>query len=241
MYVNELYHHGIKGQRWGVRRYRNEDGSLTPAGKKHEARMERYRAKETRTLVLDYDKTRTREGRKVVKAKKRLDAAGEKLAKGKISEQKYNKAQDKYLDAVTRLSFKKAMYLAERSRIRDMTVDELSKEQSAVRGHKLAAYGSMLAAGVTAAIGGVGIYAVPHTKEFKSSRRLSDESINAATRYAQSKRQIAKSNIGRPSSSTSMQQYRANVRRRSAQEYPVAQQLRDSLNISDGEWLYWGG
>lgn len=31
----ELYHHGIKGQKWGVRRYQNADGSLTDAGKKH--------------------------------------------------------------------------------------------------------------------------------------------------------------------------------------------------------------
>lgn len=31
---SELTHHGIKGQRWGVRRYRNTDGSLTEAGKK---------------------------------------------------------------------------------------------------------------------------------------------------------------------------------------------------------------
>ena len=30
----ELYHHGIKGQKWGVRRYQNADGSLTDAGKK---------------------------------------------------------------------------------------------------------------------------------------------------------------------------------------------------------------
>lgn len=30
----ELYHHGIKGQKWGVRRFQNKDGSLTSAGKK---------------------------------------------------------------------------------------------------------------------------------------------------------------------------------------------------------------
>lgn len=29
-----LAHHGVKGQKWGVRRYQNEDGSLTPEGKK---------------------------------------------------------------------------------------------------------------------------------------------------------------------------------------------------------------
>lgn len=34
----ELYHHGIKGQKWGVRRYQNSDGTLTEAGKKRYVR-----------------------------------------------------------------------------------------------------------------------------------------------------------------------------------------------------------
>ena len=33
-YSNELYHYGIKGQKWGIRRYQNPDGSLTDEGLK---------------------------------------------------------------------------------------------------------------------------------------------------------------------------------------------------------------
>lgn len=49
----ELYHHGIKGQKWGVRRFQDKDGSLTPAGK------ERYYAESDKKEVQNDAKSST--------------------------------------------------------------------------------------------------------------------------------------------------------------------------------------
>ena len=42
-----LAHHGIKGMRWGVRRYQNKDGSLTSAGRKQADKLENEYSKLT--------------------------------------------------------------------------------------------------------------------------------------------------------------------------------------------------
>ena len=56
-YYNGLCHHGIKGMKWGVRRYQNKDGSLTPAGKKRASKeYKKYAVKTQEDLAKNYNK-----------------------------------------------------------------------------------------------------------------------------------------------------------------------------------------
>lgn len=55
----ELYHHGVKGQKWGVRRYQNADGSLTAKGRakyKLDSGDRKHEAKGYKKALNAYDK-----------------------------------------------------------------------------------------------------------------------------------------------------------------------------------------
>lgn len=65
-YRDYLMHHGIKGMKWGVRRYRNNDGSLTDAGKKRyeSARRGTKFDSHGKMLIRDVDTKTTRRVKK---------------------------------------------------------------------------------------------------------------------------------------------------------------------------------
>ena len=52
---DHLEHHGILGQKWGVRRYQNPDGTLTEEGKKRYLRNGKY---DETTIMYDYNRDR---------------------------------------------------------------------------------------------------------------------------------------------------------------------------------------
>ena len=85
----ELYHHGILGMKWGVRRYQNEDGSLTEAGKR--------RLRKNAQAVIDRQREYDRAGFfKKGKARKKLDEAKARQEKF-VSKLAYSKMSDEQL------------------------------------------------------------------------------------------------------------------------------------------------
>lgn len=77
---DEIKHHGIKGQKWGVRRYQNEDGSLTAKGK------QRYGTKE------NFEKQYPEDIKRNVKTAKKTVGTAEKAATAK--QQSHERAKE---------------------------------------------------------------------------------------------------------------------------------------------------
>lgn len=173
---NELYHYGIKGMRWGVRRFQNNDGSLTAVGKK------RYNVD-------------------VEGAKKRLESAKQGRAKAKATYNKATagglvankKAADNLLKATDKVSYEKDRVRSEKvknklnsengnkSKHRLKLEEEyrskgMSEEEAAIAAYKRARTEKIIA--VTA---GVAITAVAAYVAYKHYDKTVDKFIKAGT------------------------------------------------------------
>lgn len=99
---NELQHHGIKGQRWGVRRFQKEDGTRTPAGEKRELFQRKQRE------LTGYEKARYKydeRGRKVRKTLKNMTNEELKESSERYAlEEKYKKSRSDFKEENRKVS-----------------------------------------------------------------------------------------------------------------------------------------
>ena len=104
---NYLEHAGVKGMRWGIRRYQNKDGTLTPAGKK------RY----------NREMEKVKQEQKVLKNKQRTQAKLDKLEKMKQEVEEGNKSLKSKSDAPET----KPSVLTKHKKVKDMSDEELAR------------------------------------------------------------------------------------------------------------------
>lgn len=123
----ELYHHGTKGMKWGIRRYQNADGSLTAAGKKRyanevkktrerahtiknkeqvKARFDRLKARnaalDERERALNADSIAKKEAKAAAKAERKAAKAGQDAADASKKKALKDMTDDEIREAIIR-------------------------------------------------------------------------------------------------------------------------------------------
>ena len=113
----ELYHYGIKGMKWGVRRYQNEDGSLTALGKKQqdlEKSKAKYRSDPSNKNLRDLEFARNEYRNKKIRDKitnQTKKSRRQEALERKYIEQGYSK-DDAAIQAYKRARIEKTLVIA---------------------------------------------------------------------------------------------------------------------------------
>ena len=131
-YNEELYHWGIRGMKWGVRRYQNADGTLTAAGKKRydkevsKLRAEQKGVKNKQATKDKFDKLEAKkreleQQKKELEGESRVSQVKQKVADNKASRPKKN---------VKEMTDEELQQAINRMRLEEQYKDYMSKNET---------------------------------------------------------------------------------------------------------------
>ena len=155
----ELYHHGVKGMRWGVRRYQNKDGSLTEIGRK---KLEEWKLKEADRITKKYNVNKHIARRD--KLERKYMEKGGLFVESRLTKARYNALKAGGME-----------YL-ERTKLESMTYQDMVNEQTALRKAKVSTFLSGLGKKVAGAVINESSPSLfVNSDMFKTNRRVSLE------------------------------------------------------------------
>ena len=157
-YSTELYHYGVKGQKWGIRRYQNPDGTLTKAGKEH------YSNSDVKNSFENY------RNKQLKKVNRKYDRALKKVERDLVNPEGTSRLAEMMRNGHAQKLGRRAI---EKYGLEQMTVAELHKEQWTVKKAKAAALVQTLAQNaVLAAMGApIRMYTISDSNAVRETQR----------------------------------------------------------------------
>lgn len=142
-YGNELYHHGVKGQKWGERQYQYEDGSLTPEGRVHYGYGQGIARSKADRAKNEYETSKKLAKRAIDFDKRRLEDQGKGIFNYREKRlERTKKRMDKYVGAMKKKAENREWQANNYDKYKKEKVKKAAIIGASVAATALAAYGT---------------------------------------------------------------------------------------------------